>query len=179
MPNLEELKKLDLNKLLEIARERKDLLAQASVAVLSAIVLIGLITSPQGQEYRQQIQALTAKIAVVKSYEDGARELKLFMEALPKRLNTEQISAQITDYAAQNNISILSFAPQPERQEGVSEVLPVQMNVHADAYADILTFFKAMEGSPFSLRVDSCILSNKEGKGIDAQMEISSVGVKI
>ena len=181
MITLEELQKADLKKLIKTVLEKKDVLAQVVVAGISIVVLIAILGNPQGGQYRQEIQQLNAKISVIHDYEQGLKDQKLFLAALPKELDEDQFSAQIVDYASQSHVNILAFSPTGKKEEGLaklSTVSTLQINIHVDKYKDFLMFLKNIEGSPFALRIDSCFLTGKEDKGIDAEMAIAYVSVK-
>ena len=178
MITLENIKNLDAGKIMQVALQKKDLLAQVAVVVISAIALVSMVTNPQKQEYRQEIQDLKEKLDVMRLYDQGLKNSKLFLAGLPKGLSEEDFSSNILDYASRNHISILSFSPGSGKEEGLSKLATLQISVHAGTYKDFLAFVNAIEEAPFALRIDSCTLSGREEKGIDAQMVIASVGVK-
>ena len=193
MISLEDLKKIDLKsidigKATALLLEKKEILAQGTVLILSVLMLIGLLggTQAQTEQYRQEIEGLNAKAGVVQSYENGLKKMKSFLAALPKELDEEQFSSLIADCAAQNNVGIVSFSPGQKISENFSDTLSARVVVRAGAYKNLLYFIKAMEDDPHSLRIDACSLSVTSNPGrrggddraIEAQIEIASVRVK-
>ena len=194
MADLEKLKNIDwknvdLNKIVQLLTDKKSSLAKAAVAVIFIGILIVLVHDyrVQGKDLREQLGKLEEKIDAVEMYGNGRKKMQAFLEALPKPLDEDQLSSQITDYAAQNNVLVLSFSPGQKRAENLVEIITARMSVRVERYQDFLMFLKTIENSPFNLRIDSCFISmgaaktammNQQSNAIEAQMEISSVNIK-
>ena len=173
-----DLKDFDLNKVLPLMLEQKDFWAQVAIVIFSLIVLSSMIKGygAQGQEYRTELQQLKEKADTVRAYEDSVKQLKSFLAAVPHELDEEKFSSLITDFAAQNNIAILSFLPGQKKTEALAETLTVRLSIQAADYKSFVSFLKVIEDA--GLRVDSCAPSLQGGRMIAAQMEVSSVGIK-
>ena len=197
MFDLEKLKKIDLknidiNKILPLLLEQKEFFAQIVVVIVSVLTMIGILSGyrVQNQQYHREFQQLKDKAQIVQDYEGGMKKMKAFLAALPKELDEGQIASQIADYAAQNNVAILSFAPSQKKTENLTDTITVRMSIRANGYKDFVLFVKAIEKAPFALRVDSCLVSsqgsvsrpanksNDQDNAIEAQMEIASVNIR-
>src|SRR5262249_33311311 len=137
----------------------------------------------QHEEFQSEVQKIKAKLEVITSHSEGLKKIKSFLDGLPKQLDEEQFSTQIAEYAGQTNVSILSFSPGTKQAEGWSEVSSLQFNGHSEKYQDFLQFLQLVEKSPFTLRVDSCVLTSTKdsigsGGGVSAIIQLSSVNIK-
>ena len=188
-----DLKNIDVNSIVPALLAKKDLLAQAIAVMLAVVVLIALLGNyfSQSQGLKQQVDQLKEKVAAVKTYDDGVVKVKKFLTALPKALDDESLSNQITDFAAHDNMTILSYTPGQRKQDALSEVSTVTINVRAGTYKDFLSFLRAIEKAPYALRIDACSVGVSAGKAlgsegaggaqsdfVDAQIDISSVSIK-
>ena len=184
-------KNIDVAKISQGLLEKKELLAQGISVGLAAIILISIFSHHQSQAkaYHQQIQQLREKIDLIQDYDKNTKQLKAFLSTLPKELDDDRFSDQIIDYAAQNNVTIVSVTPGQRKIEGRYEVARNRLTVRANAYKDAVFFIRAIESSVFALRIDSCQISMQDHSRedrpaddveitLDIQMEITLVKIK-
>ena len=182
---MQNLKDLDVNKVLQLVSEHK---VKALTAGFAATAIIGALMvfgdyRTQAAQYQQQMAQLQEKMDVISRHERSVKALKGFLDALPQELEDEKMITQLTDYAAQNNVEIINYAPGQKKSDRSYDSSRVHLNVNAGNFKDVLAFVRTVERSPYFLRVESFVGSSKDDNGagggrLTAEIFISSVRVK-
>ncbi len=186
-----DLKDFDASKVVPLLLEKKELLAQVVVVVVSIVIGISIVGNyfAQDKKYREDLAKLKAKSEAIDTYEGIVKKTKIYFKAVPKALDEDELSSMVAEYAAKDNISILSFSPGQKKTEGLSEVITVHLSVRTNTYKDLLSFINSIEKGSFPIRIDSCSIvpehiqesnnKNKQDNSMEAQIDLSSVGIKI
>ncbi len=161
--------------------------ARVLSAVFVAVGIIGLWMIFDGYRARaaghqQDVKRLQEKMDVIGRQDLSRKALKDFLAALPRPLEDEKLIDQIADYAAQNNVAILNYAPGPSKSEKLYDSSRVRLSVSASKFNDLLAFVRTVERSPYFLRVESFtggVKDNADAAGpLTVEMSVSSVRVK-
>ena len=185
LDQLKNLKDLDINKVLQMLSAHKVKAVIAGCAAMTVIISLMMFNGyrEQAAGHQQQVQALQDKMDVIRRQDRSLKALKAFQAALPQELEDDKLIIQLTDYAARNNVDIINYAPGQNKSEKLYSIYQVRLNVSAGSFSGLLAFVRAIERSPFSLRVESFSSGLKgntaaAGGPVTADMTISSVRVK-
>ncbi len=187
-----DLQKIDLNKLIKLLLDQKQLLVQLIVIAAFIMTLIGLagLYQEQKTQTQQQTQEFNSKIEVIKEYENVLKQLKSAESVFPQEIDEDQISSEVSDYATQTQVNILSFSSGARKSENLSDVISFQISVKAKTYKSFLAFLQAIESSPYALKVEACSIvpirgdstesagADNDNQDMDVQMTISYITVK-
>ena len=184
-------KNIDLAKVLQGLIEKKELFLQVILSGITVIALISIFNDyrKQSEKYHQEIRQLHEKSKLIGKHNEVLKRLNAFLSGLPKELDEDQFSDRILDYAAQNNLAIVSIVPGQKRAENLHDVYKSRLSMRANDYKDVLLFIKAVESSPYALKVDSCqIITQDRSRDVksgqprlpilDIQMEVTLVKIK-
>jgi len=181
---MKDLKNLDVNKILQLVFAHKVRALSALFVVLGIIGLLMIFDGYRAQAagHEQDMKLLQEKIDVIGRQKLSRKALKDFFAALPRPLEDEKLIGQISDYAAQNNVAILNYAPGPSKSGKLYDSSRVRLSVSASKFNDILVFVRTIEHSPYFLKVESFTGgvkdSTKATGPLTAEMSVSSVRMK-
>lgn len=181
---MKDMKGLDLNKILQLLLTHKAGTLSAVVALLGIIGLLMIFGGYRARaaEHEQDMKRLQEKMGVIGRQHLSLKALKDFFAALPRPLEDEKMIGQITDYAAQNNVAILNYAPGPSKSGKLYDSSLVRLSVSASKFDDLLAFVRTVERSPYFLKIESFAGgvkdSAKAAGPLTAEMSVSSSRVK-
>ncbi len=158
-------KDIDVAQLVNFAGDRKDLLVNGAVIVFAILAAINIANSHWHQEsvYQENIKQMEDKLQVISVYNATTQRTKKFLGQLPKAMPDGRLMSQIAEYAAQNNVEILSFTPGPKTNDPFYQMSKITINVRAREYKDLILFVRTIEKSSYALRVDALSTSLAEG----------------
>ncbi len=155
-----DLSKIDVNKIVEMLLSKKDLFAASVIGVVAFVSMIVLtkdfFTQTAGLD--SEISLIRNKIEVISSLNVSKKKLKNFLRAVPPPIEEDLLSSTITDIAASNNVSVVSFVPGENIDEDLYSSTTGGFDVEAPDYASLLLFLSALEKSPHALRIDNCVI---------------------
>jgi len=183
------MKDLNVNKIFQSLFAHK---ARTLSAVFVVLGIIGFLMIFDGYRaraagYEQEMKRLQEKTDVVGRHDLSRKALKDFFAALPRPLEDEQLIGQITDYAAQNNVAILNYAPGPSKSGKLYDSSRMRLSVSASTFNDLLAFVRTIERSPYFLKVESLtggantgvVKDNANAAGpLTVEMSVSCVRMK-
>ena len=181
---MKDMKDLDVNKILQLLFAHK---ARALSAVFVVVGIIGLLMIFDGYRARaaghqQDMKRLQEKMDVIGRHSLSLKALKDFLAALPRPLEDEKLIDQITDYAAQNNVAILNYAPGPSKSGKLYDSSRMRLSVSASKFNDLLAFVRTVERSPYFLKIESFAAGGKDTAKatgpLTAEVSISSLRMK-
>ncbi|MBI3602492.1 MAG: type 4a pilus biogenesis protein PilO [Candidatus Omnitrophica bacterium] len=188
MPDLSHFKfdiqQMDLNKVFEKLFEKKSLLAAVAVLVLVSVVAMALLKdySSKAANYQNQMQQMHQKIDMIARHEESLKQLNQLTSSLPKPMSTQKLINQLTDYATQNQVDILDITPKETKRENLYTITVVHSSVNASSFKNLLLFLRAVETSPYALRVESWSGKSQEsdlGTGaVSCEIDIASIEIK-
>jgi hypothetical protein len=152
-----DLKEMDLAKIIQILQEKKILVLNIVVIIIALFFLKSFYEQFKAKENAQQerIARIQNKIGIITDYDKKLKELNNYINSLPKEWLEDKIIMQITDYAVANHVEITSFAPGAKRSEATYDLTKVNLSIVASDYSYLIKFIRALEASPYALRVDS------------------------
>ena len=185
LDQFKDVKNLDVGWFVQTLSAHRVKVIAAGFAVLAVIGGLMIFNGYRARatEYQQQIKALQDKMDAIGRYKRSQEALKGFFASLPGELENDRLITQLTDYAAQNNVDIINYAPGQNKSEKLYDMFRVRLNVSAGSFSGLLAFVRMIERSPYALRVESFSTGVKNNAGANAQpataeMFISSVRVK-
>ncbi len=163
---LENLKNLDTNKILPLLKEHKVKAASAVIVFLSLFGLMMIYNNYQARatEYQQLEVQQQQKTEAVGKYKISVTGLQGYLKSLPQELADEKLITQLTDYAVQNNVSIVNYTPSQKKSEKFYDSSRVHLTINVKSFNDFLLFIRTIESSPYFLRVENFTLDLKESK---------------
>jgi len=156
-------------------------------AVFVVLGIIGLLMIFDGYRARaagqeQGMKRLQEKMDIIDRNSLSLKALKDFFAALPRPLEDEKLIGQITDYATQNNVAILDYAPGPSKSGKLYDSSRMRLSVGASKFNDLLAFVRSVERSPYFLKIDSFAVGVKDNTHaagpLTAEMSVSCVRMK-
>ena len=154
---MKDMKELDVKKILPLLLAHKDRTLSAVFVLLGIIGLLMILSGYRARaaEHQQDMKRLQEKMDVIGQHRISLKALKDFLAALPGPLEDEQLIGQISDYAAQNNVTILNYAPGPLKSTKLYDSSRTRLSVSASKFNDLLTFVRTVERSPYFLKIES------------------------
>lgn len=197
MKSLEDLKKIDLNKidlkninvnaLMSKLTESKDMMGQIVVAGLSIFIFLGLFGdySTQKKELEVRKKGLLDKAPHIEAQNAAIEKVGTFKSGALKGLTEDELAAALTDMASQNAIEIFAYSPLDVKDDAFSTTVSASIGIKAGSYVDFLKFLRAIDKSPLSLKVGRCSVQSRSqniqgqtSRIIEVQMHVSSVAIK-
>ena len=178
-----DIQQMDLHKVFRKLFEKKSLFAVGVVLVVALIAALALWKNYSSKltDYQSEIQQTHQKIDIIAAHDQSLKELNKFTSFLAKPLSQEMLIHQLTDYAAQNQVDILNITPKETRSENFYTISVVQLNVTAGSFKNLLLFLRAVETSPYTLRVESWSARSQDDLGagsIECEMNVASIEIK-
>jgi len=193
LKDLKNLKNIDVSQIKEKLQSRPDLLINLVLIIttLFAVFYTYKKNTTEAKMLKAEVGQLEQRMVVVEQGDRSQEEYDNFLTSFPESLPSDQIINKLSEFAGIHNIQILSFSPANAREENFTEQTTVQLNISSESYVDIVRFIKAIEDSPFSIRVDkftSTTRSNprqtrqqvdiSQATIIEAKIEIASITLK-
>lgn len=184
--NINDLKNIDLNnldlkKIKAFAVQNKQFLAKVGVVLVSLFLLMSMIGG-----YRDQVETIKTemtdlgnKVKVIADYEEVLKKSQDYYKGLPKKLDEDQISNELSDYASKSNIVISSLSQGDKKVDSFSSQINTQIGFSFTRYTDFLNFVKSVDDSPYSLKITSCALKQNESTGVVGKNENVSIDVEM
>ncbi|MBI3314349.1 MAG: hypothetical protein HYZ86_00185 [Candidatus Omnitrophica bacterium] len=178
------MKDLNVNKIVQLLFANKTRTLSGVFVVLGIIGLLmifdGYRARAAGQE--QDMKRLQEKMDIVSQHDLSVKALKDFLAALPRPLEDEKLIGQIADYAAQNNVAILNYAPGLSKSEKLYDSSTMRLSVSVSKFNDLLAFVHTIERSPYFLKIGSLtggVKDNAHTAGpLTVEMSVSCVRMK-
>ena len=157
--DINDLKSINYNKLLQNVLKRTDSLAQSVVIVISIILLLFLIVSSNNQtkSLRANIASLKEKTQSVASLDNSKKELAQYLSTLPDPITGEKLISILNDIAVASRVQVLSFSPAIQNKTELSELINMRLDISGAAYKDIWQFIYNLETSKHPIRVNSWV----------------------
>ena len=154
---VEDLKNVDYKALLENLKNQPDRIVLSVVIAATAIFLLFYFSKrpKKIQQLNIEIHTLEEKTKAIDSYEARKKEIKTFMDTIPKTITVDSLRKLLNDLAIKNNIYIDSFSQAQREDEDLYETISFQINISANEYRDVVRFVQDLESSPYGIRVDS------------------------
>lgn len=146
-----------INKIIQTIISKKSIFLAVVVVlgfIVSAIVLYGDF-STKINSFETQNQSKIKKIDRIKEYDQSKEELKKFLASLPRPLNPDELIGQVEDYAINNRITIVNISSKDMEKHDDYKSMEITMSIKAPSFKNLLTYFRVLETSPYSLRIKS------------------------
>lgn len=182
-----DLKNIDINKLKDQLLDRKELLVQVVLVLVTFLMVLSIFNKSQAEVKRlnTQIAGLKAKENDIKSFTKSRDEIKAFSKNVPTPLLEDQVIGFITDLADKHKIKILTISPAKVDNKESLSMTTLQFALVANEYKDMVRFITSIEHSKNLLQIKSCIAgadseAGKDGNRlINFSIEVVSVRVKL
>ena len=168
-----DLQKIDIDKLIETMLTKKDFFASLMIGVVALLIAIVLTKDffSQTSLLNADISLLKTKIETIAKYDSTNKKLKKFLLSVPSFFDEDFFSSNITDLAALNGVTVVSYVPGQKQEEDLYVSISGSFEIEAPDYPALLIFLKALEKAPFALRVDNCLII--KGGGGDKMLDNS------
>jgi len=154
--DVKDLQKIDPKKLLDVLRNRNDILMNIGIVVLTVILVINII-SQAGQNIRkikQEISKMEEKIAVINTLDTIKTELKEYLDNVPEAIDKDQLATMLTDWAAARGVKIVSVSPVKTKNADLYDTFSIDLNIETDSFKNLWLFIHDIESAPYALRID-------------------------
>ena len=152
-----DLKNLDLDQIKDNLLERKDLLINIGLVVVTIVLCFLIFNKNRSAAVAMQAKFLNmqGKTDVIAKYQQSLDKVKGFKEQFPAAMNENDIVELVTNSAVKNKVQILSYSPAQETNAGLYDRLTMQFIFTVTEYADMIQFIYDIEHMPNALRVES------------------------
>ncbi len=190
--NIRDLQNIDVDQIKRFFLVRITLFVNIGLIFITVIVvfvsLIGVgkkvkILKWENGKMRERIEAVEESEKIKKEY-DG------FLEKLPQPIPADQLIGKLSQFAANRNVQILSFVPQPGRSDDYMDMAGVKLNLSSKNYRNLIFFAKDIENALYTMRIDKWSAIAKKNfvrqtgdalrteETVEVNTEISSVMLK-
>ena len=152
-----DLKNLDLDQIKENLLQRKDLLINIGLVVVTVILCLFIFNKNRSAAatVHAKFVNMQGKTDVIAKHQQSLDKVKAFKEQFPAALNENDIVDLVTNSAVKNKVQILSYSPAQEASAGLYDRLTMQFIFTVTEYADMIRFIYDIERTPGALRVES------------------------
>ncbi len=167
MPNIKEIinqlnsidvKSIDFSRINEEVFQRKDILVNAGVILLSVYFLFNIMGDRKDNisAHQEEIEVLQRKVSVVEELENTKGKIHQLLNSVS--VGPSDVSSLINlinDFAIKHKVQILSFVPSGAEQTEYFEKINLDLSIASDSYANIGSFVYDIETSNKNLRIET------------------------
>ncbi|MBI3618217.1 MAG: type 4a pilus biogenesis protein PilO [Candidatus Omnitrophica bacterium] len=189
--NIKDLQNIDAQQLGDMLRQRVDIVLNITLVLVTmvATVLIVKGSGKRSEMLTWEIKQLEERGEAVKESERLKGEYSAFLKSFPEPILTDQLINKLSEFAADQQVQILSFSPVKEKSDNYIKVAGVQINVSSDSYKNIVLFMKDVGDAHYALHVGQWSAKMKEQRvkegteefrkqTVEANMQISAIQFK-
>lgn len=155
--DVKDLKNIDLGSVQENLKGKPDILIIIGLIVVSLSATIYLYV-----DSRKQIQKLDAEQVVLDEVKEAAdlnktleSKLEAFKTDFPEQIVVDDLIHQLSGFAIDHDVKIISFSPAQEQKADYSTISRVQINILAKDYAQMIDFLGDIEKAPYAIRIEN------------------------
>jgi|GEM_PF-5404401 len=139
----------------------KKILEHKSILLVLVVVVVCIMFGTtlwsnyktQAEDYKKQLKEKSSKNDLISAFDKSNGKLNEFVSFFPKQLSGDGLLSQVADYATQNNITILSVAPEEPQSHEEYITTGLRLNIQSKDFKSLISFFYTIETSPFPLRI--------------------------
>lgn len=155
--DVKDLKSIDLAQIQENIKSKPDILIIIALIVisLSATMYFYMNFTKKTKEigeksvkYKEQLESAEQNKTLKERYDK-------FMAEFPKKIVVDELIDQISVFAINHNIKIISFSPSQESADEYTKIDRININISAENYSDLINFMKNIEQTPYAIRVET------------------------
>ena len=154
--DIQNLQKLDYNKLLRNLAKRPDLMIAIGLVVATLFFSATAFQRRRKEltSLKQEIETLGARLKVMNNYEDIKKQLSDFQTQAPAELMGDDFIKTVTDIAVSHNVQIESYSPAKKQSSSLYDLTSIVLNLSAE-YKNVWTFINDIEKSKYSIRIEN------------------------
>ena len=174
-----DLKNLDIAKLTKLASEHQNSFIKI-VLIVGSLVIAGVLFNDyhvKDQDEHAKITELQGKLDAMKSREQAVTDLDNFKSSMSKKINEYELITQMSNYAKLCHVTITSLSPAESKDMGLYDLINVNFNAVSDNFKDLMLFFRKVEKSEYSLRINSWSGREADDGRVVFTIEISAVNI--
>ena len=177
LEKLNELKDLDVDKLLKLVVEYQNVLIRIVLIIGSLLMAGNMFTdySVKSKALSTQMSDAQQKIAAIKDRDAAVVNINNFKSSIPQNLTESELITLISQFAKSYNVTITSLTPGGSDNLGLYDLLDVAFDASSNSFKNILLFIRKIETSKFPLRIDSWSGQETESKNITFRIKIDAV----
>ena len=184
------IKDIDVAKLQDQLLQRKDILIQVVLGVISVVIAVSVFNQSQLEikKYKSQIASLQSKTGAIDEYNRTQADVKGFLSKVPDSVPEDKIINLVTDLAGKNGVKILTFSQANVKKENTLVTTSLNFSLVADSFVSMVRFIADIEKGKDFLQIWSCDMvpqmnSKESGKKssnipINFQIDVASIMVE-
>ena len=184
-----DIKDIDVAKLKDQLLERKDIVIQMALGVMTVVIAFLIFNRGQAEikEYKSKISTLQAKTGVIDEYNRTQADIKGFLGKVPDVVPADKIINLVTDLAGKNDVKILTFSQADVKKERSLVTTSISFSLVANSFVSMARFMADIENGKDFLQLWSCDMvpqidtkkSEKESAKIPISFQIDVASLKV
>ena len=155
--DLDSLKGINAQQIIEFLKNRIDISVNILLIALTlyATIYFYMDNTRKLKNTQDDIRQMSEKLSITSDLGNLQQELDDRISRFPKPIASDQISNQLSSFAAQNGVQILSFSPAENKSDDYVNLTRVNMRIASADYDKIASFVRAIEDSNLAIKVES------------------------
>jgi Tfp pilus assembly protein PilO len=190
--NIKDLQNIDVDQIKCLFLKRITLIINIIFVLITIIIISVCLTGAAKREriLKWENGKTRERIEAVEESEKIKKEYDAFLKKLPQPILADQLMSRLSQFAANRGVQVLSFVPQPGREDDHMDMAGVKLNLSSKDYRNLVLFAKDIENALYTMRIDKWSAMAKRNvawqtagvskvdESVEVSAEISSVMLK-